>query len=167
MTASREVDIGRYIEPLLSYIVPAAVFAEPDEPRKVRSTDSEREALKRKQDRILVVDDERLIADTLALILNKSGYQAEAFYNGHSALEAAKTRCPNLVLSDVIMPNMNGVQTVLAIREICPRVRVFLLSGQARSADLLAEAHSKGFEFELLAKPIHPDHLLKKLGQRQ
>jgi CheY-like chemotaxis protein len=62
-----------------------------------------------------------------------------------------------------MMPRLNGVETVLKIREICPGTRVLLLSGNAATADLLSQARSEGHNFELLAKPIHPNELLRRL----
>lgn len=113
--------------------------------------------------RVLVVDDERLVADTLSEILKRFKYDALPCYNGEAAIEAARAQCPDFVLSDVIMPRLNGVETVLKIREICPHARVILLSGNAATANLLAQAHSEGHDFELLAKPVHPDELLRHL----
>jgi DNA-binding response OmpR family regulator len=112
---------------------------------------------------VLVVDDERLVADSLSEILKCFHYDATPFYTGESAIEAARARCPDFVLSDVVMPTLNGVETVLKIRELCPHARVLLLSGNAATADLLHQAHSEGHDFELLAKPVHPDEILKRL----
>jgi len=113
--------------------------------------------------RILVVDDEKLVADTLSEILKRCNYDALPFYNGEMAIAAAREQCPDIVLSDVIMPRLNGVETVLKIREICPRTRVILISGNAATANLLEQAHHQGHDFELLAKPVHPDELLRHL----
>jgi len=132
------------------------------------STDSISGPLRSKTNaKIIVIDDERFIADTLAKILNNFGYDASAHYDGPSALEAARRECPNIVLSDVIMPKLNGVETALAIRELCPKVRVFLISGQAGTADLLQKARAEGHHFELLSKPLHPEELLKRLAPAQ
>src|ERR1051326_9113329 len=60
---------------------------------------------------IMVIDDEAIIADSLAEILTEHGYQALPFYDGPSAIVAARNRCPDLVLCDVIMPQLNGVDT--------------------------------------------------------
>ena len=114
--------------------------------------------------RVLVIDDEIAIADSLTEILNVSGYDAFAFYNGDDAIEFARRHCPDLVISDVIMPKLNGVDTVLSIRKLCPATRILLFSGQAGTAEILQKAHAKGHQFELLPKPIHPDALLKKLS---
>ena len=113
--------------------------------------------------RILIVDDEKLVADSLSAILKRFNYDAHPFYNGETAIEAARLNCPDFVLSDVMMPRLNGVETVLKIREICPMARVLLLSGNAATAELLSQAHAEGHDFELLAKPIHPDELLRRL----
>jgi CheY-like chemotaxis protein len=114
--------------------------------------------------RIFVIDDETDIANSLAEILNGHGYRALAFYDGQSAIEAARQWCPDFVLSDVMMPTLNGVDTVIAISKLCRRTRIVLFSGQAGTADLLESARNRGFNFEMLPKPIHPDRLLKKLA---
>lgn len=115
--------------------------------------------------RILVVDDETLIADTIVQILNRNGFIAEAAYSGAQAIEQARLHCPELVLSDVMMPNVDGVEAAIAIREHCPDTRIVLFSGQAATVEILARARQRGHEFELLPKPIHPTQLIKHLRQ--
>jgi CheY-like chemotaxis protein len=87
---------------------------------------------------VLVADDERIIADTLALILNNSGYRAIAVYSGEQALQAAAESTPHVLISDVVMGGMNGIEAALAILRICPQCHVILFSGQAVTADLVA-----------------------------
>ena len=113
--------------------------------------------------RALVADDERVIADTLAIILNQAGYNATAVYSGTSAVEQAKAVKPDLVISDVIMPDMNGIDAAIKIRAALPSCKILLFSGQAATADLLENARLQGHEFEILAKPVHPQDLLAKL----
>lgn len=115
--------------------------------------------------RILVVDDEVLIADTIVQILNRNGFIAEAAYSGKDAIELARRLCPELVLSDVMMPHVDGVEAAIAIREHCPDTRIVLFSGQAATVEILARARERGHEFELLPKPIHPTQLIKHLRQ--
>jgi DNA-binding response OmpR family regulator len=117
--------------------------------------------------RILVVDDEVVIADSLAEILSDHGYQAHAFYDGQTAIAAARDTCPDLVLCDVVMPELNGVETVMAIRKLCARTRIFLFSGQAHTKDLLEVARAQGHLFEVLPKPMHPKELLKRLALKR
>lgn len=113
--------------------------------------------------RILVVDDEVLIADTIVQILNRNGFIAEAAYSGAQAIQLAKLHCPELVLSDVMMPHVDGVEAAIQIREACPDTRIVLFSGQAATVEILARARERGHEFELLPKPIHPTQLIKHL----
>lgn len=115
--------------------------------------------------RILVVDDEVLIADTIVQILNRNGFIAEAAYSGAQAIELAKRHCPELVLSDVMMPHVDGVEAAIQIREHCPDTRIVLFSGQAATVEILARARERGHSFELLPKPIHPTQLIKHLRQ--
>ncbi len=113
--------------------------------------------------RVLIVDDEQLIADTLVRILTLNGFIATAVYNGEAALAALATVCPNIVLTDVRMPGRNGIEVGILIREQCPETRVVLFSGQAGVSDLLQQARDKGHGFELWPKPLHPKELVKRL----
>jgi len=115
--------------------------------------------------RILVVDDEALIADTLVQILNRNGFIAEAAYSGTQAIEIARRTLPEMVLSDVLMPIIDGVEAAIQIREFLPETRIVLFSGQAATVEILARARQRGHDFELLPKPIHPTQLIKHLRQ--
>jgi len=113
--------------------------------------------------KVLVADDERVIADTLAMILNQSGFEARAVYSGEQALELAPVFEPDMLISDVIMADLNGICAAIQIRALLPRIKILLFSGQAATADLLEKARAKGHEFEIMAKPVHPQDLLSKL----
>jgi CheY-like chemotaxis protein len=93
-----------------------------------------------KKIKVIAIDDEPLIAETVVEILNDEGFQATAVSNGASALELARELQPDIVLSDVIMPGLNGIETGICIREIVPSCRVILFSGQAATVDLLEKA---------------------------
>lgn len=113
--------------------------------------------------KILVADDEHVIADTLAMILNQSGFEARAVYSGEKALELAPTFTPDMLISDVIMADLNGIDAAIRIRALLPSIKILLFSGQAATADLLEKARTRGHEFEILAKPVHPQDLLARL----
>ncbi len=113
--------------------------------------------------KVLVVDDERVIADTLAMILNQSGFEASAVYSGEKALDLAVTLQPDMFISDVIMADLNGIDAAIRMRALLPRIKILLFSGQAATADLLEKARTQGYEFEILAKPVHPQDLLARL----
>ena len=113
--------------------------------------------------KIIVVDDEPIIADTLVNILEGEGHDALAVSHGESAVKWAKLVLPDAIISDVIMPGMDGIETAKAIIELLPKCRIILFSGQAASSDLLAKARAEGYTFEVLLKPINPEKLLEKL----
>jgi CheY-like chemotaxis protein len=113
--------------------------------------------------KVLIADDESVIADTLAMILNKSGFDARAVYSGEKALELASTFAPDMLISDVIMADLNGIDAAIQIRSLLPGIKILLFSGQAATSDLLENARDRGYEFEILAKPVHPQDLLNKL----
>lgn len=115
--------------------------------------------------KVLVVDDERVIADTLAMILNQSGFEARPVYSGEKAVELAAAFEPDMLISDVIMADLNGIDAAIRIRGLLPKIKILLFSGQAATADLLEKARTQGYEFEILAKPVHPQDLLSRLRQ--
>ena len=115
--------------------------------------------------KVLVVDDQKLIADTITEILTNAGFEAVAAYDGWEALEVANRFHPDWLLSDVLMPRMNGVELAITLQQKNPRITILLISGQAGISDILLEGRRKGYEFEILAKPIHPLRLIERLRQ--
>ncbi len=116
--------------------------------------------------RVLVVDDEALIADTTATILSMSGYEATAAYDGNDALEAALLSPPHMVITDVVMPGMNGIELATTIQRVFPECQILLFSGQASTVDLLAAAGSAARRFTLLSKPVPPERLLATVKEK-
>lgn len=110
--------------------------------------------------RVLVVDDEQLIAQSLKDILTRAGFDTVCALSGAEAIELAEEICPDIVISDVIMPDLDGVQTAISIRRACPNARILLFSGQAATSDILQRARAEGHDFDLLPKPIHPARLI-------
>ena len=109
---------------------------------------------------VLVVDDESAIADTLAEILNRTGYAAMPVYDAESALETALVMPPEMLITDVMLPGESGIELAIKVRRIFPDCRILLFSGQAATSDLLMSARRSGHSFELLSKPVHPKDLL-------
>jgi CheY-like chemotaxis protein len=115
--------------------------------------------------KILVVDDERVIADTLTSILTGSGFEATAAYSAAQALAVIKdSGCPDILLSDVMMPDLNGIELAKKIHDTCTHTDVMLISGNSHTPDLLRTAEEEGYSFKLLPKPIHPRTLLAHLN---
>lgn len=113
--------------------------------------------------RVFVVDDEFVIATTLALILRKQGFDASAYTSAKSVLETALVLAPDLLISDVAMPGLSGISLAMLIKDRYPQCKVLLFSGQAETADLLMQARRRGHDFLLLAKPVHPSDLLSRI----
>jgi CheY-like chemotaxis protein len=113
--------------------------------------------------RVLVVDDEQLIADSLAAILNQAGFESAAVYSGADAVREALRSRPDLIISDVVMPDMNGIDALIKIQQALPSCKIILFSGQFEAAELLQHARDSGYDFELLAKPIDPKDIVERL----
>lgn len=110
--------------------------------------------------KVIVVDDEPQIADTLVEILIGEGFEALPASTGDYAIELAQSFKPDVVISDVVMPGLNGVEASVRIRGFLPNCRIILFSGQAATVDLLKRAREQGHEFEIVAKPVKPEVLL-------
>ncbi len=115
---------------------------------------------------VLVVDDESMIADTVTKILSLSGYAATATYDGEDALETALLVPPQLLITDVMLPGMNGIELAITMKRIYPECKILLFSGQASTADLMSSAKHAGHHFTLLSKPMPPQDLLAAVAKR-
>ena len=114
---------------------------------------------------IFVVDDEPVIASSLAAILQINGFSARFFTCPLAALAAARSESPDLVISDVAMPGISGVDLAIQIRAQYPNCKILLFSGQAATLDLLEGARAQGYDFRLLQKPVHPSEFLWEIGR--
>jgi CheY-like chemotaxis protein len=114
--------------------------------------------------RVLVVDDEHAIAETLSLILTKSGFETAVAHDGRDAVAKARSWRPDAIVSDVVMPVMNGIEAAIQILAFLPGCKIVLLSGQAATSDLVKNAALKGHYFQVMAKPVHPTELLRELN---
>lgn len=110
--------------------------------------------------RVLVADDEKIIADTLKLILIGEGYDVSVAYDGIAAVKKANEWSPDLFLTDVIMPRLSGIDAAIEVCKCLPDCRVLVFSGQANLKDIRREIESKCRRFEVLLKPIHPTELI-------
>ena len=115
--------------------------------------------------RIFVVDDEPVIASSLAAILQMNGFSARFFTCPLEALAAARSESPDLVISDVAMHGISGIDLAIQMRAQYPNCKILLFSGQATTLDLLEGARAQGYDFRLLQKPVHPSEFFFEIGQ--
>lgn len=118
--------------------------------------------------RVLIADDESTIAATLRAILSLEGFDVVTAANGEEAVRKAREWRPDLLLSDVVMPGMDGVTASIEIRKFLPDCKVVLLSAHPMASESIRAARERGYDFEVMLKPIHPveliEHLRKILG---
>jgi CheY-like chemotaxis protein len=115
--------------------------------------------------RVLVVDNERIIADSIVLILRGRGFDSRAVYSGEDAAELALTWKPDAVISDVVMGKMDGVALAIYLAQSLPSCRVLLISGNNATSQLLDESKKLGHDFPILAKPFPPECVFEFLSQ--
>jgi CheY-like chemotaxis protein len=111
----------------------------------------------------LVIDDDRAVADTIAMVLNTSSFEAMAAYSGEAGVELARSRKFEYLVANVVMSQMNGIEAAIEIGKLLPKCKVLLVSGDNESSALLQDALSRGYKFEILAKPAHPVLLFEAL----
>ncbi len=111
----------------------------------------------------LVIDDDIAVADTVAMVLKTGGFEAVAAYSGAEGVELARHRAFEFLVTGVVMPQMNGIEAAIQICDLLPECKVLLVSGDHATSALLQDALSRGYKFEILAKPVHPLELFQTL----
>jgi CheY-like chemotaxis protein len=113
--------------------------------------------------KVLVVDDEPLVADTIKLVLEQVGYEVERVYSGADALRVAETFTPDVLVADVMLRDTTGTALAIELLNRAPDLKVILLSGQAETADVLSLARQAGYNFTVFPKPMLPEELIEKI----
>jgi len=113
--------------------------------------------------RVLIVDDDQVIATTLTMILNRTGFDAVEAFSGAQALELAAASHFDILVTDVMMEPMNGVELARAFCEIHPEAQIFLISGTTEAAATVLADFNCEHAFPLLKKPIYPGELIERL----
>lgn len=115
--------------------------------------------------RVLIVDDEHVIASSLATILRTFGFDAISVYSGYSAMETAFAWLPDVVVSDILMPGINGVDAILSMARRLPNSKFLLFSGHLQSHETLSRAHQQGLRFVFMPKPVPPEWVVEYLRE--
>ncbi|HEY0654471.1 MAG TPA: response regulator transcription factor [Chryseosolibacter sp.] len=114
--------------------------------------------------KVLVVDDEEPILELLKYNLEKSGYDVKTAENGMKAVEIARKFTPDLVLLDIMMPKMDGVETCRLIREIPEMQKSFVVFLTARSEEYSEVAAFDVGADDYITKPIKPRALMSRIS---
>ncbi|WP_109485432.1 response regulator [Occallatibacter savannae] len=111
--------------------------------------------------RLLVLDDERTIADTMCLIANQAGYEARPAYDHESAIAIAHEYRPDFFIFGFNNGwGKNGCETAIELEGFLPQCVLALFSGSSAAAPVLEEYRQRGREFQILPKPVHPQVFL-------
>ena len=111
--------------------------------------------------RVLVVDDDHLVADTLKLVFKANGYDSEAVYSAADGLALARTFAPGLLLCDISMPEQSGLQLAEALHHEMPDCKLLMLTAYASNAAKVEQHVSRTRRpLKLLTKPCRPELLL-------
>lgn len=111
--------------------------------------------------KILVIDDDALVRHTISRILERSGYQVVLAADGAEGVARFRAERPDLVITDLIMPEKEGIETIIEMLREDPAARIVAVSGGGRlgAMDFLVVAHKLGAR-EILRKPFEPAELL-------
>ena len=112
---------------------------------------------------ILLAEDDSFVRDATVAILEYGGYRVITAENGQEAVLLFKENSVDMLLMDVMMPVMNGVEAYRVIRETSPEIRILFTSGY--TAEVLDREMIEAKDVRLLHKPIPPDTLLKAVRE--
>ena len=114
---------------------------------------------------ILIIDDDAAVSRTLSLILTRAGHQVTTVTRGRKGLELLSQGGFDMVLTDIIMPELDGIEAIRRIRTDHPDLRIIAMSGggQIDKADFLHMAEALGAD-RVLEKPVRSERLLELVG---
>jgi two-component system, chemotaxis family, chemotaxis protein CheY len=116
--------------------------------------------------KILVIDDDAIVRETVIQVLEDHGHQVRSAEDGRRGVAAFRAERPDLVITDIIMPEQEGIQTITEIRALAPGAKIIAISGGGRigNADFLKMARHLGAA-DVVAKPFDPDELASRVDR--
>jgi DNA-binding NtrC family response regulator len=109
--------------------------------------------------KVVLVDDEELFRETLAKLLRRRGLEVETAADGEAGVELVRATTPDVVVLDLRMPGIDGIETLRRIREQRPDTRVVMLTGHGSVEAGVEALRAEAFDF--LLKPVSPDQLVE------
>jgi two-component system nitrogen regulation response regulator NtrX len=107
---------------------------------------------------VLIVDDEPSIVQSLSGLLSDEGYKVSTAVNGHEALKVIDSDSPDLVLLDIWMPGLDGIETLKEIKKYNPHIQVIIITGHG-TIETAVKATKLG-AFDLVEKPLSIDKII-------
>ena len=117
---------------------------------------------------VLIVDDEPLIVAGLAAILDREGFTVLTAFDAHSALKIAQKAAPDILITDVNMPGMDGIELGIRLTAAIPAAKVLLFSANYATLQLSfapQTGNQPGHHFSLISKPVHPQQMLDRVRE--
>jgi CheY-like chemotaxis protein len=111
--------------------------------------------------RILVIDDEPLVRSTVVMILTRAGFSVEEASDGQAGIAMCHTNPPDVAITDIFMPNRDGIEVVREVKRSCPRTKIIAMTGggQTRIMEIASPAKLLGAD-HILHKPFERESLL-------
>ena len=114
---------------------------------------------------VLVVDDDDQVRKLICQVLQQEGHTVAEAYNGKKAIQHIQEAVIDLVISDVVMPDMDGLELIREIRRTHPRIRILTISGAGKEGPGLYLNIAERFGADaILMKPFAPDQLIQKVS---
>ncbi|HZK89397.1 MAG TPA: response regulator [Stellaceae bacterium] len=116
--------------------------------------------------KILVIDDDDRLRRLVEKVLTLGGHEVLAAANGAEGMAIFRKESPEIVVTDIVMPEQEGLGTIMMMRRECPKARIIAMSGGGRvgNLDVLGAAHALGSD-EVIAKPFLPRDLLDLINR--
>jgi DNA-binding response OmpR family regulator len=108
---------------------------------------------------ILLIEDDPNLRGLLEQVLAGAGYDVRTAADGKQGANLCRATPPDLVITDIYMPNRDGLEVIMDLRQSCPQTRVIAISGQVTTKNMLSAASTLG-AVRTLAKPFQPQELL-------
>jgi len=116
--------------------------------------------------RILIIDDNSAVRETMARILQLAGYETITAGDGNEGLARMRKEKPDLIITDIIMPEKEGIETIREILIEQPNARIIAVSGGGRHANMdFLEAARKLGAMEVIEKPFEPEDLVNRVSR--
>ena len=115
--------------------------------------------------RILVIDDEPLIRSTVVTMLTREGFSVEEASDGAAGIAMVHKNPPDVVITDIFMPNRDGIEVVMELKRSCPRTKIIVMTGggQRHMMEIASTAKSLGGD-HILHKPFERESLLAAMN---